>query len=87
MEFKIETIFDANVLFEINVAVGEYTYLVIYGEHINGNFCCIPNWKLGCEMSFPNEVVYNQHKLIDCGVEKGIAKELAKAIQTYSSHC
>lgn len=81
MKFKIETVFDANVSFEFNVAIGGWTYLVIYGNHINGGFCCVPNWKWGCEMAGPREVAYNRDKLIDCGAPEEVATEIAKAIE------
>ncbi len=84
MEFKIETIFEAKAMFEFNVAIGGWTYLVIYGKHINGGFCCVPNWKWGCEMSNPNEVAYNRDKLIECGANEEVANEIAKAIQCMS---
>lgn len=80
MGFKIEQKFNATVLNEYSVAIGGWTYLVIYGRHINGYFCCIPNWKIGCEMSDPNEVAYNCDKLIDCGMKQDVAKELAESI-------
>lgn len=81
MKFKIETEFKASVLFEVNVAIGGWTYLVIYGKHINGYFCSIPNWKWGCEMAGPDEVAYNSDKLIDCGASKEVAIEIARAIE------
>lgn len=80
MGFKIENVFSANVTFECNVAIGGFTYLVIYGEHINGGFCCVPNWKWCCEMSTPGDVAYNCEKLIDCGASPEVAGEIAKAI-------
>ena len=41
MDYKIEKIYNTNakVLFEISVNVKGMPYLVIYGEHVNGNFC------------------------------------------------
>lgn len=80
MGFIIESIFEANIMFEFNVAIGGWTYLVIYGKHINGSFCCVPNWKWGCEMSNPKEVVYNRDKLVECGASIEVAGEIAKAI-------
>lgn len=84
MDYKIETNYNANVLFETSVAVHGQSYLVIYGEHINGNFCCIPSHGWGCEMSAPNDVFYNSQNLVNCGAPDGIAQELAKAIKEIS---
>lgn len=81
MEFKFESNFEANVIFESNIAIGGWTYLVIYGRHINGYYCCIPNWKWGCEMAEASQVSYNKNKLIQCGVNEEVAEALAKAIE------
>lgn len=81
MEFKFESDFKASVIFESNVAIGGYTYLIIYGKHINGYYCCIPNWKIGCEMAESEEVFYNTEKLIAAGLKEDIAEQVARAIQ------
>lgn len=80
MDFKLETNYNANVLFETSVAVNGQSYLVIYGEHINGNFCCVPAYGWGCEMAEPSEVFYNSRSLVNCGAPKDVADALAKAI-------
>jgi hypothetical protein len=84
MVFKIERVFKTKVLFECSVAVGGSSYLLIYGEHINGNFCCVPNYKWGCEMSEPEAVKYNALKLEECGANKNVALSLATAIKQMS---
>lgn len=81
MNFKIENEFKVSVLFEINVAIGGWTYLIIFGKHINGYYCCVPNWKWGCEMADPCEIHYNRGKLIDCGADKEVAQAIAEVIQ------
>lgn len=81
MSFKIENKFKASVLFEASIAVGGFTYLIIYGEHVNGYFCSVPGWKWGCEMADPEEVAYNRDKLIDCGASEKVAQALAEAIR------
>ena len=81
MEFTIEREFKANVLFEFSVAIDGWTYLVIYGKHINGYFCALPSWSMGCEMSSPDAVDYNTKKLISCGMADNVAPALANAIK------
>lgn len=83
-DFKIEANYNANVLFETSVAVNGQSYLVIYGEHINGNFCCIPGYGWGCEMAEPSDVFYNSRSLSNCGAPEEIAQALAKAIEEHS---
>ncbi len=84
MDYKIQTNYNANVLFETSVAVNGQSYLVIYGEHINGNFCCIPGYGWGCEMAEPSDVFYNSRSLTNCGAPEEIAQALAKAIEERS---
>lgn len=82
--YKLESSFNAVVLFEISVDVADWSYLIIYGKHINGYYCCIPNHNIGCEMTSPDRLEYNSDKLIDCGMECNIAKSIAVAIKEYS---
>lgn len=84
MDFKIETNYAAQVFFETSVAVNGQSYLVIYGEHINGNFCCVPAYGWGCEMAEPSDVFYNSRNLENCGAPKEIAQALAEAISERS---
>ncbi len=55
---------------------------MIYGKHVNGYFCCIPNWDIGCEMAEPDNVQYNAGKLMECDMDEGITQVLAEAINT-----
>ncbi len=82
---KIENNFKANVLFEISVSDGNNSYLVIYGKHINGYYCCIPNWKIGCEMAEPNDIYYNKNLLFRAGLEMEAAEGVANIIAEYSA--
>lgn len=83
MKFEIENHFSAEAICEFSVAIGDYSYLVIYGKHINGYFCCVPAWKWGCEMANPHETVYNREKLMECGADEVVAKGIALAIEAY----
>ena len=83
---KIEGDFTSSckIYFEHNLAIGNSTYLVIYGEHINGGFICIPNWKWSCEASgFRNSAEYNAEKLVACGAPEKVAIEIAKHIDKW----
>lgn len=86
MKFKVERSFSAKVIFEASIAIGDYSYLMIYGKHVNGYFCSVPGWKWGCEMAAPNEVAYNRNQLIDCGTNDYVAQALAEAIQNIASN-
>lgn len=41
--------YTVEALFEVSFNANGSHFLVIYGKHGNGGFCCIPNWGLGCE--------------------------------------
>lgn len=78
----VQAHYKASVIFEASIDTNGYNYLVIYGKHINGYFCCIPNWNLGCEMAEPGDVSYNAERLIGAGITDSAAKALAKEILT-----
>lgn len=80
MDFNISATYPAEVLFEISVNVNGGNYLLIYGKHINGYFCCIPNWNIACEMAEPSDTFYNMEALMHSRVSKRIAKAIAEAI-------
>lgn len=63
MEYIIENKYQAKALFEISVNYDGLNYLVIYGQHINGGFCAIPNWNISCEMSTPSDTFFNREQL------------------------
>ena len=73
--------FEASVIFEANIDACGSCYLVIYGRHVNGYFCAIPNWHISCEMAEPSDTFYNFERLIGAGIGESAARELAKAIK------
>lgn len=81
-EYKIETVHDytsnTKVLFEHDIQFNGYSYLVIYGKHINGGFIAIPNWNICAEAG--DSVLYNTEKLIDSGLDQNTAQTIATHI-------
>ena len=73
--------YNVQALFEISVDVRGDNYLVIYGKHVNGYFCCIPNWRISCEMAEPSDTFYNTEKLLLANCPKYSAKEIAEIIR------
>ena len=39
------------------------SFHVIAGPQIHGMFLCIPNWQIGCELSYLNDVFWNSEQL------------------------
>lgn len=81
MDYRIGARYHAEVSFEISVDVNGNNFLVIYGTHINGGFCCIPNWNISCEMSDPTDTFYNRESLMRCKITKTAASAIAAAIK------
>lgn len=66
---------------EVSIAIGDFSYLLIFGRHINGMFLCIPNWAIGCELSGdPTATYYNTNKIEAAGLDRSAAKGIAEAI-------
>ncbi len=66
VNWEIEHSYDAECIREISVAVNGNSYLVIFGKHINGGFCSIPNWGAGCELSSHDhfgDIGYNAERI------------------------
>ena len=73
--------YHATVQAEFSVGIDGKSYLVIYGTHVNGGFCCIPNWGFACEMGDADDVLYNTTKLEE-RFGHGVAETLAHCIST-----
>ncbi len=84
--FKIRAAYVAEVVFEISVDTCGSNFLIIYGKHVNGYFCAIPNWKISCEMAEPSDTFFNTEKLKGTGIDlsEEMAKGIAFAIQEYA---
>lgn len=81
IEISIQAYYPAHVRFEASVAIDGQTYLIIYGKHANGDFCCVPSHGWGCEMAEPNDVFYNAQQMYEkCGISRDTATGIAHAI-------
>jgi len=83
-KYNIEKIHDltdtAKIIFEHDVQFNGYSYLVIFGRHINGGFINIPNWNIGTKASAEGSVLYNAEQLIKAGLEEPAAWTIAQHI-------
>lgn len=71
---------DCRIHFEHDIAYNGYSYLLIYGEHINGAFIAIPNWEISCEASVRSDDVFFNTEMLQ---QAGLKKVTAEAIATY----
>lgn len=76
-QYKVEA------LFEVSFDANGSHFLVIYGKHGNGGFCCLPNWGISCEAGDADDVFYNTEKLSDAGLTWNDAEAVAKAIKQF----
>ncbi len=73
--------YKADALFEVQFDTCGSNYLLIYGKHINGYYCCIPNFGVSCEMAEPTDTFYNYERLCGAGIDKQAAKDIARIIK------
>ena len=75
---------DVQVMFEHSVDIGDYSYLILFGRHINGGFICIPNYNIGIEAAcVPDAIGYNTDQLVRAGLDQDAAKAIATYIDGY----
>lgn len=89
VNWEIENFFDAKCIREMSVAVNGNSYLVIFGTHINGGFCCIPGWSAGCELSSHDhfgDVGYNADRIGKALKNKTVGRCIAEAINIVASY-
>lgn len=77
---KIEAKFEATAI-EMRISIDGISYLVIYGEHINGYYCALPQDGIACELSDPYDFSYNVDKMMGAGIKKSVAEGIATAIK------
>jgi hypothetical protein len=49
--------------FELNLSVNGNSFHILLGSHLGGNFICIPNWEIGCELAAYSDTFWNSEKL------------------------
>lgn len=80
LDYEIIAHHKASTVCEFDVETGGLSYLVIYGKHVNGGFCAIPNHGIACEMSESSDIFYNYQALKRHGISDHDAKAIAAAI-------
>lgn len=50
--------------YEVTVEAEGWSFHLLFGSQINGKFLCIPNWRVGCELSSLNDVLWNKNSLL-----------------------
>lgn len=82
MRYRISYIGDDNIkeVHHIGIDYNGNYYSVIFGKYVNGGFCSIPNFGVGCELSSFSGVFWNTDSLGRVLKSKRAAKAIAMAI-------
>lgn len=75
---NIEPINVSSEPYEAVVNAEGYSFHILCGSYQNGMFLCIPNWHLGCELSYLNDVFWNLESIN--GIDDSFNYENATAI-------
>lgn len=62
-KYVIQAIYNVRNTHEFAVDINDFSFLVVYGHHINGWFIAIPNWNFCTEAAEPTDTFYNTEKL------------------------
>lgn len=75
---------DVNNVHHIGVEYNGNYFSVIFGEYVNGGFCSIPNWNVGCELAELDDVGWNKRVLSELFENSGIGNCIAQAIARFA---
>lgn len=50
--------------YEASVSAEGYEFHLIFGSQRDGMFLCIPNWHMGCELSYLNDIFWNHESIL-----------------------
>ncbi len=64
--------------YEAEVLAEGYSFHLIFGSQVNGNFLCIPNWHIGCELAALTDITWNLKAIM--GEKESFSYEATNAI-------
>lgn len=83
MDYKIKKTYEITETHEFSVDWNGFSFLIIYGHHINGWFIAIPNWNVCTEAGQPEDDAYNATKLAQTHIHDTAPVYLARAIREH----
>lgn len=83
MKAEIQRDYGSYTVYEIRVERNGFSFLVIYGQHVNGWFIAIPNWKISVEATEPSNYWYNAKKLANAFSNGEMGEAVAMAIKEH----
>lgn len=86
-KFEIVRAYPVGDVREFSIEFDGYSYLVIYGVHVNGGFCAIPGYGIACELSGNWEdaggIFYNAQRIGKALRNPDAGEAIARAIAEY----
>lgn len=83
MKYKINSTYEVTQTHEFSLDLNDFSFLIIYGHHINGWFIAIPNWNICTEAGEPTSVEYNASKIAQTPIYETAPMYLAQAIRDH----
>jgi len=81
--YKKDYTYKTSIVFEHELDINGYPFLVIFGKHIKGAFIAIPNWGICCEANAEGSYKYNFKSLISTGLDRNSSETIAKHINAF----
>ena len=75
-------VLSASEPYELNFSINGSSYHVLLGSHKFGNFICIPNWDVGCELAHFTDIFWNEERLARY-LDSKDAKAIAHGIKCF----
>jgi len=65
--------------YELELSARGHHFHILFGKHTYGNFLCIPNWDIGCELADYGDTFWNTERL-SRHMKKADAISIAQAL-------
>ena len=85
-EGRIKLIETQHEPYEVSVEFRGFSYHLIFGSQINGNFVCIPWLHIGAELANYRDLRWNTDSLKRCGLKDDMAEMFAQSLNEVSDY-
>lgn len=74
--------------YEVIIEASGYQFHLLFGSQINGNFLCIPDWHMGCELAHLDDISWNIDSILrtDSKLDYEDATAIVYALQILNDH-
>jgi|GEM_PF-1226844 hypothetical protein len=82
-DYTVAETYEVSDVHEIVVEYDGYSYIVIFGKHVNGGFYCILNWGVSGELASFQDTFWNTESIARNLKKKKVATVIAMSIAEY----